>query len=59
MKLIINAEDQTILGATLFCASAGELISIVQMAMEAKFTYDFFRSRMLSHPTLAEGFNMI
>ncbi|MBD2463431.1 mercuric reductase [Oscillatoria sp. FACHB-1407] len=59
MKAIVDAETGYILGCSLFCHAAGEIISTVQMVMQAKMPYTVLRDGILAHPTMTEGLNLL
>ncbi len=59
MKALVAAEDDRILGFTMLGAAAGEVMSVVQMAMLGGLPYTALRDGILAHPTLAEGLNML
>jgi pyruvate/2-oxoglutarate dehydrogenase complex dihydrolipoamide dehydrogenase (E3) component len=54
MKALV-AEDDRILGFTVFGVDGGETMSTVQIAMIAGLPYTALRDAILAHPTLAEG----
>jgi pyruvate/2-oxoglutarate dehydrogenase complex dihydrolipoamide dehydrogenase (E3) component len=56
MKIVINAENDRILGATILGADGGELVQILMALMMADAPYTVFENAMFIHPTLAEGF---
>jgi pyruvate/2-oxoglutarate dehydrogenase complex dihydrolipoamide dehydrogenase (E3) component len=58
MKALVGADDQ-ILGFSMLGASAGEVVSVVQMAMVGKLPYTSLRDGILAHPTMAEALNML
>jgi pyruvate/2-oxoglutarate dehydrogenase complex dihydrolipoamide dehydrogenase (E3) component len=55
MKAIIDAHSDRILGFTAFGNEAGELMSVVQIAILAGLPYTSLRDAILTHPTMAEG----
>ncbi|AGY56397.1 mercuric reductase [Gloeobacter kilaueensis] len=59
LKAIVDAQTGHILGCTLLCQAAGEVISTVQMAMTARLPYTVLRDGVLTHPTMAEGLNVL
>ena len=59
MKAIVDAETGHILGCSLLCHEAGEVISTVQMVMQAKMPYTVLRDSILTHPTMTEGLNLL
>ncbi len=59
MKAIIDGHIDAILGFTMFGAEAGEVVAVVQMAMLAGLPYPAVRDMILTHPTMAEGLNLL
>ncbi|WP_347276770.1 MULTISPECIES: hypothetical protein [Cyanophyceae] len=59
MKAIVDTETGRILGCSLLCHEAGEVISTVQMVMQAQMPYTVLRDAVLTHPTMTEGLNML
>jgi len=59
MKALLSPEDGRILGFTMIGAEAGEVMTVVQMAMQAKATYTVLRDAVIAHPTMAEGLNVL
>lgn len=57
MKAVIDKKTKKILGAALLCMQGGEIMSVLQMAMQAGFTYEQVREHMFAHPTLSESLN--
>ncbi|VEG91650.1 mercuric reductase [Legionella spiritensis] len=58
LKAVIDAGTDRILGVTIFCAEAGEILGTVQLAMQMDMTYQQLRDVMFAHPTLVEGINL-
>ena len=56
MKIVINADNDRILGATILGPDGGELVQILMALMLADAPYSLFENAMFIHPTLAEGF---
>jgi pyruvate/2-oxoglutarate dehydrogenase complex dihydrolipoamide dehydrogenase (E3) component len=56
MKVVINAENDRILGAAILGAEGGELVQTLMTLMLADQPWTLFRKRMFIHPTLTEGF---
>ena len=56
MKIVINADNDRILGATILGADGGELVQILMALMLADAPWTLFKDAMFIHPTLAEGF---
>ncbi|MEH2086878.1 aldo/keto reductase [Nostoc sp.] len=59
MKAIMDTETGRILGCSLLCHEAGEVISTVQIVMQAQMPYTVLRDGVLTHPTMTEGLNML
>ena len=57
LKAIVNDHSGKIMGCTLFCAEAPEIINIVAMAMKTGQHYTFLRDFIFTHPSLREGLN--
>jgi pyruvate/2-oxoglutarate dehydrogenase complex dihydrolipoamide dehydrogenase (E3) component len=55
MKALVDTETGRILGCSLLCHEAGEVISTVQMVMQAQMPYTVLRDSVLTHPTMSEG----
>jgi pyruvate/2-oxoglutarate dehydrogenase complex dihydrolipoamide dehydrogenase (E3) component len=55
MKALVAADDDRILGFTMFGAEAGEVMAVVQTAMLAGMRYTDLRDAIIAHPTMAEG----
>jgi len=55
MKALIDTESDRILGFTMFGASAGEVMTTVQMTMLAGLPYTALRDAVIAHPTMPEG----
>jgi pyruvate/2-oxoglutarate dehydrogenase complex dihydrolipoamide dehydrogenase (E3) component len=59
MKALIAKDSDQILGFTAISIGAGETMAVVQLAMSAGLPYTFLRDSILTHPTLAEGLNVL
>ncbi len=59
MKALVAADSDRILGFAMLGAQAGEVMAVVQMAMLGELPFTALRDGILSHPTLAEGLNML
>jgi pyruvate/2-oxoglutarate dehydrogenase complex dihydrolipoamide dehydrogenase (E3) component len=55
VKALVEADSDRILGFTAFGVGAGEVMSAVQIAMNAGLPYTSLRDTILTHPTLVEG----
>jgi len=56
MKIIINADNDRILGATILAPEGGELVQILMTLMMVYAPWTVFKNAMFIHPTMAEGF---
>ena len=59
MKMLLAADSDRILGFTMLGADAGEVLGVVQTAMLAGLPYTGLRDAILTHPTMAEGINVL
>lgn len=59
LKAIVNDHSGKIMGCTLFCAEAPEIINIVAMAMKTGQHYTFLRDFIFTHPSMSEGLNVL
>ncbi|RNL52119.1 mercuric reductase [Pedobacter jejuensis] len=57
MKAIVDAKSKKILGAAILASEGGEIVSVLQMAMEGGITYDKIRYGVFAHPTYSESLN--
>lgn len=57
LKAIVDKDTKKILGAAILCVNGGEIMSVLQMAMTAGFTYEDVKEQMFAHPTLSESLN--
>ncbi len=55
VKALVEADSDRILGFTAFGVGAGEVMTSVQIAMNAGLPYTALRDAILTHPTLIEG----
>jgi len=56
MKIIIDASNDRILGATIISVEGGELVHVPYILMLANLPYTFLKGAVYIHPTLTEGF---
>lgn len=56
MKIVVDAENDHILGASILSSEAGELVQILGTLMLAHQPYTLLKGAIYIHPTLAEGF---
>lgn len=57
MKAVVDPKTKKILGATVIGEQGGEIMTILQMAMEGGITYDRIRYCVFAHPLYAESLN--
>lgn len=58
LKAVVGDDDR-ILGFTMLGPEAGEVMTVVQMAMLARMPYTALRDAVIAHPTMAEGLNVL
>jgi pyruvate/2-oxoglutarate dehydrogenase complex dihydrolipoamide dehydrogenase (E3) component len=59
MKALLDAGSDRIVGFTMLGPNAGEVIAVVQTAMLAGLPYTALRDAIFTHPTMAEGLNVL
>jgi probable pyridine nucleotide-disulfide oxidoreductase len=59
LKAVIDKDSKRILGCSLLCHSAGEVMSLVQLAMISELPYTTVRDTIFAHPTMAESLNLL
>ncbi|MFD2287186.1 FAD-binding protein [Pedobacter petrophilus] len=57
MKAIVDKKTKKILGAAILASEGGEIMSVLQMAMEGGITSEQIRYRVFAHPTYTESLN--
>jgi len=57
MKVVVDRDSETILGAAILGIEGGEIMSMLQVAMMGGLRYPELRDAIFAHPTLAESFN--
>jgi len=57
MKAVVDAKTKQILGATVLGPEGGEIMTVLQMAMEGGITYDRIRYCVFAHPLYSESLN--
>ena len=57
MKAVVDAKTDQVLGATVLGYEGGEVMSVLQMAMQGKITAHQLRENIFAHPTLSESIN--
>src|SRR5437667_581552 len=56
MKIVVDASNDRILGASILASAGGELVQILGAVMLANQPYTLLKGAVYIHPTLAEGF---
>ena len=56
MKLVVDAANDRILGASILASEGGEIVQILSTLVLAKQPYTLLKGAIYIHPTLAEGF---
>jgi pyruvate/2-oxoglutarate dehydrogenase complex dihydrolipoamide dehydrogenase (E3) component len=56
MKIVVDASNDRVLGASILATEGGELVQIFSTLMLAKQPYTLLKGAIYIHPTLAEGF---
>jgi len=56
MKIVVDASNERILGASILASEGGELVQILGAMMLANQPYTLLKGAVYIHPTLAEGF---
>lgn len=59
IKVLVDAQSDQILGATLFCVDAQEVINLVALAMRTGTTATQLRDGIWTHPSTTEAFNEV
>jgi pyruvate/2-oxoglutarate dehydrogenase complex dihydrolipoamide dehydrogenase (E3) component len=57
MKAIVDRKSKEILGACILASEGGEIMAVLQMAMQGGITYDQIRYGVFAHPTYSESLN--
>lgn len=57
LKAIVDAKTNKIIGCTLICVGANEMINTIQVAMNAGLDYRIIRDTVFTHPSMTEAFN--
>lgn len=58
-KAVVDRDTDLILGTALLSAEASEVTAVVQMAMLGGLTYQQVRDAVITHPTMAEGLQLL
>lgn len=59
IKVLVDAETDEVLGATLLCVDAQEVVNLVALAMRAGVTATQLRDGIWTHPSTTEAFNEV
>ncbi len=59
MKIVVDADTEQLLGASILAAEGGELAAMVEIAMMGKLPYTVLRDAVFAHPTWAESLNNV
>jgi pyruvate/2-oxoglutarate dehydrogenase complex dihydrolipoamide dehydrogenase (E3) component len=59
LKALVEADNDGLLGFTMLGPDAGEVIAVVQTAMLGGLPYTALRDALFTHPTMAEGLNVL
>ncbi len=57
MKAVVNAKTKEVLGIAVLGEEGGEIMSVMQMAIEGGITYDRIKYCVFAHPTYSESLN--
>lgn len=57
MKAVVDKDTNKILGAAILAAEGGEVMSVIEMAMEGGLRADQIRYGVFAHPTYSESLN--
>src|SRR5690606_27598379 len=57
IKALVDPKSKKILGACVLSAEGGEIMTVIQMAMEGKITYDKLQYFIFAHPIYSEALN--
>ncbi|MES6057839.1 NAD(P)/FAD-dependent oxidoreductase [Cutibacterium acnes] len=59
IRVLVDADDHTVLGATLWCIDSQELVNFVSLAMRLGVRYETLRDGIWTHPSSTEAFNEV
>ncbi|HEV2831897.1 MAG TPA: hypothetical protein VGW31_07940 [Hanamia sp.] len=57
LKAVVDSKTNKILGCTLFCEQANEMINTIKIAMDTDLDYHVIRDAIYTHPSMTEAFN--
>ena len=59
IRVLVDADDHTVLGATLWCIDSQELVNLVGLAMRLGARDETLRDGIWTHPSSTEAFNEV
>ena len=57
LKSVVDSDSNKILGCSLFCIDAHEMINTIQVAINAGLDYRIIRGTIFTRPSMNEAFN--
>lgn len=57
LKTVVDIDTNKILGCTLYCVEANEMINTIQIAINCGLDYQVVRDTIFTHPSMNEAFN--
>lgn len=57
LKMLVDAQNEQIMGAIIYAPESHEIINMVALAMRAHLPYKMLRNQIYTHPTISEAFN--
>lgn len=57
LKVLVNTENDQIIGAALLCPQANEMINTLKLAMDTHTPASVLKNMIYTHPTMTEAFN--
>lgn len=57
LKVVVDGDTDQILGASILAAEGGDVMAVVQVAMQAGLPSSALRDMVFAHPTMAESLN--
>lgn len=57
LKTVVDKKTNKILGCTLFCVEANEMINTIQVVINSGLDYQVVRDTIYTHPSMTEAFN--
>ena len=59
MKVVVDRASEQVLGAAVLAGQGGEIMAVLQTAMQGKLPYTALRDAVWAHPTWAEALNNV